>query len=288
MHRIESDAGMSAETLLHKNVKEIVVMEYKVDKLLKKFQNNELIYGTHTFLGGAVTTEMYGKVGFDVVWIDGEHGYLDNKDVLNSLIGADTSDLVCFYRVPWNDPVLAKPILDMGAHGIIFPMVNTKEEAEKAVAACRYPPVGNRGWAPRRPTNWGQISGQEYADVISKKVWCLTQCESITAVENLDEILTVEGLDGIIVGPCDLSASMGLLPNTGHPEVKKVLDKIAAKCKAAGKLFCVSMGGASQETLDEWAQRGVSIIFLNDESNYIMDGATAALNSLKKAAEKKI
>jgi len=263
-------------------------MEYKVDKLIKKFENNELIYGTHTFLGGGTITEMYGKVGFDVVWIDGEHGYLDQKDVLNALIGADTSDLVCFYRVPWNDPVLAKPILDMGVHGIIFPMVNTKEEAEKAVAACRYPPVGVRGWAPRRASGYGTIPGSVYAEEASKKVWCLTQCESITAVHNLDEILQVEGLDGIIVGPCDLSASMGLLPNTGHPEVKKVLDEIAQKCKAAHKLFCVSMGGANEEVLTEWAKRGVSILFLNDESNYLMEGATSTLNLLKKVGKSKV
>ena len=253
----------------------------KIDRLAKKIQNHELICGTHTFLGGAVITEMYGKLGFDAVWIDGEHGYLDRKEVLNALIGADTSDMVCFYRVPWNDFVQAKPFLDMGVHGIIFPMVNSAQEAEKAVAACRYPPKGNRGWGPRRASGYGQVSGQEYANNISKKIWCVIQIEHIEGVNNLDEILKVDGIDAIIIGPCDLSASLGVLPQIKHPLVIESIERTAKKCNEHRMLFGVSLAGNNREDIIRWRKLGASIIFLNDEANYIINGAGETLKILK-------
>ena len=261
-------------------------MEHGTDKLRAKLARNETIYGTHTSWGGAMITEMYGVAGFDVVWIDTEHGTMDPIQVQNALIGARAGGLCAFVRVPWHDGVLAKPILDLGADGIIFPMINTAEEARMAVAACRYPPEGERGFGPFRALRYGAIDTLDYIRTHSRKVWTLLQIEHIDAVRNLDEIVKVPGIDAFIVGPCDLSGSLGLLGQINHPEVKKVMDTIAAKCNAAGIPFGVSMIW-NEEAARDWARRGASLIFSDNEGSYIMNGCRKTLARLQQAVADK-
>lgn len=256
-------------------------MDCKIQRIENKLAQGKTVYGTHTVLGGGVTAEIYGHVGFDVLWIDAEHGCLDRKDILDTIMGAAGTPMCTFVRVAWNDMVLAKPILEMGCDGIIFPMVNTAEEARAAVAACTYPPAGIRGFGPYRCMQYGKIPAGEYVEKVSKKVWTVVQIEHIKAVENLDEILQVEGIDLFVVGACDLSASMGLLPQTAHPEVVKVLDLIAAKCKAAGKRFGISMG-YTEETVKQWRDRGADFIFVENDVGYLYNGANTALQNLRR------
>ncbi|MGI6777882.1 MAG: HpcH/HpaI aldolase family protein [Acetivibrionales bacterium] len=257
-------------------------MYCKMGKFVDKIANGKTVFGTHTFWGGATTTEIYGEVGYDAVWIDTEHGAIDKAQLMNTIIGASASDMVTFVRVAWNDMVLAKPILEMGVDGVIFPMVLNAEEARKAVSACRYPPEGVRGFGPCRAIRYGNMDVQEYIHKYSKKIWVVVQIEHIKAVENLDEILKVEGLDAIIVGPCDLSGSMGLLAETKHPEVKRVMDEIAAKAKASGKPFGVSMG-YDEEAVREWISRGANMIFCDTDASYIYNGSKATLERLNNA-----
>ncbi len=230
--------------------------------------------------------ELYGTIGFDVIWIDTEHGYMDPKDVQNAMIGARSGGACAFVRVPWHDAVMAKPLLDLGADGIIFPMVSTPEMAAEMVAACRYPPVGTRGFGPFRATGYGSQSGSDYIQTNSCKVWVVPQIEHIDAVNNLDAILAVPGIDAIIVGVNDLSGSMGLLGQCNHPEVKKHLDTIAGKAKAANIPFGVSMI-YDDEAIADWARRGANIIFADNEGSYISSGARNTLGKLQAATRKK-
>lgn len=261
-------------------------MDCKIDRIEEKLSRGETVFGTHTVLGGAVTAEIYGHTGFDVLWIDAEHGCMDKKDILATIMGAAGTPMCTFVRVAWNDMVLAKPILEMGCDGIIFPMVNTAEEARAAVAACKYPPAGIRGFGPYRCMQYGKIPAKDYVEHYSKKVWTVVQIEHMDAVNNLDEILQVEGIDLFVVGACDLSASMGLLPQVGHPEVKKVLDLIASKCKAAGKRFGISMG-YHEKTVNEWLNRGASFIFVENDVGYLYSGASAALANLRRITDER-
>lgn len=256
-------------------------MKCRIERIEEKLRNGDIIYGTHSAMGGAVTTEIYGTVGFDALWIDTEHGCIDKKDLLAAIMGAAGSDMATFVRVPWNDMVLVKPILEMGCDGIIFPMVTTAKEARYAVASCTYPPEGVRGFGPCRCMQYGKIDAQDYIHKYSKKIWKIVQIEHIKAVENLDEILEVEGIDLFIVGPCDLSGSMGLLAQTKHPEVKAVMDTIAAKLKAAGKPFGVSMG-YDEESVRDWVARGASFLFADNELSYVYCGAHTTLSNLKR------
>src|SRR5439155_26617319 len=122
-------------------------------------------------------------------------------------------------RVQWNDPVLIKPVLDIGAAGVIVPSVSTADEARRAVAACRYPPDGIRGFGPRRPSNYGRLGGPEFCKAANEAVIVIIQIEHIHGVNNLDEILAVPGLTGILVGSNDLSGSMGHMGEPRHPDV---------------------------------------------------------------------
>ena len=250
-------------------------MKCKIERIEEKLRKNETIYGTHSAMGGAVTTEIYGTVGFDALWIDTEHGCIDKKDLLAAIMGAAGSDMVTFVRVPWNDMVQVKPILEMGCDGIIFPMITT------AVASCTYPPEGVRGFGPCRCMQYGKIDAQEYIHQYSKKIWKIMQIEHVRAVENLDEILKVEGIDLFIIGPCDLSGSMGLLAQTKHPKVKAMMDTIAAKLRAAGKPFGVSMG-YDEEAIQDWVARGASFLFADNDISYLYNGASATLSNLKR------
>lgn len=175
---------------------------------------------------------------------------------------------------------MAKPILDLGADGIIFPMIVTREDAEAAVAACRYPLEGSRGYGPFRATGYGAVSAMEYINDVSRKVWVIPQIEHIDAVGNLDAILSVPGIDAVIAGPCDLSGSMGLLGQMNHPEVKKAMDTIAAKAKEKGIPFGVSMIW-DEEAMGDWVRRGASLLFCDNEGSYIMNGCRGTLGRMK-------
>lgn len=261
-------------------------MEWATDKLREKLAKGETIFGCHTSWGGAMVAEMYGVAGFDVIWIDTEHGNIDPKEVQNTLVGARAGGIPAFVRVPWHNGVLAKPLLDLGADGIIFPMVITPEDAREVVSACRYPPEGTRGFGPFRALRYGAVDAQEYIKEYSRRVWVAPQIEHIEAVKNLDAILKVPGIDLLIVGPCDLSGSLGLLGQINHPKVKEVMDEIAAKAKAAGVPFGVSMIW-NEEAASDWVRRGASVIFCDNEASYIINGCRKTLSRLKETAARR-
>ncbi len=261
-------------------------MQGKVDRILAKIAKGQTAFGTHTSWGGPMITEMYGQAGYDMVWIDTEHGYMSPERVLGALIGANTSDMCAFVRIPSNDPVLAKPLLDHGADGIIFPMVMNADDARKAVEACRYPPDGTRGFGPFRATHYGSVDIMDYIKTQSKKVWALLQIEHIDAVNNLDAILKVPGIDCLIVGPCDLSGSLGHLGDINHPDVKKAMDTVVAKAKAAKVPVGVSMV-YNEEALNDWMKRRPDLLFCDNEGGYIINGCKKTLARLKDAAAKR-
>lgn len=246
---------------------------WRIDKIDKIIKNDKVAIGTHTMFGwgNGMLTELYGTVGFDMVWIDTEHGAIDKSALMSTLIGCAVNNMAAFVRVAWKDKVLAKPILDMGADGIIFPMVLNAEQAEEAVAACQYPPDGVRGWGPVRNMKYGAVGLEEYK-IQAKKVWTVIQIEDIKAVEHLDEILKVKGVNAIIVGPCDLSGSMGLMGQTDHPELKKTIDYIAQKAREYHMPFGTSTG-YDEQTLTEWVERGANFMFVDHECGYVYRGA---------------
>jgi 2-dehydro-3-deoxyglucarate aldolase/4-hydroxy-2-oxoheptanedioate aldolase len=192
--------------------------------------------------------------------------------------GSDTAALV---RVAWNDPVLIKPVLDIGADGVIVPMVRNAEEARRAVAACRYPPEGVRGYGPRRPSGYGRLGGPEYCRLANETVIVIVQIEHIDAVRNVDEILAVPGLTSVLVGPNDLAGSMGLMGQPDHPEVLSACETVVAGARAAGIVPSVAVGGGPA-VWAEWAQRGVGWITYSGDISAILAATTETVGSVRQ------
>ena len=248
-----------------------------LEKIRAKLAAKEPVIGTHVSLGDTMSSEMLSMAGFDFIWIDMEHTPMSNYDVLHHIIAVENAGAASFIRIPYIDPVTVKPILEMGPAGIIFPNVKTKEDAELAVASCVYPLKGIRGFGPLRAQRYGLTDMADYVADCDKGLWKIMQIEHVDAVNNLEEILAVDGVDAIIVGSNDLSASIGLLGQTGHPEVKKLMDTICEKARKTDKPFGVSMG-YNPPVIKEWIARGINWIEAGGDVGYIMSAAKEALN----------
>lgn len=255
----------------------------KKDNMKAKLLNGGLCLGTHISLGECVVTEMIGNLPYDYLWIDMEHSCINTDQLLNHLIAARASGINAIVRLPWNDPVLAKPVLDSGADGVIFPMIRSYEEAQRAVEASSYPPRGVRGYGPRRAAMFGMIEGNDYRAHADENLMRFIQIEHIDAVRDLDRILSIDEIDAFILGPNDLAASIGKLGLTKDPDLNKIIDECILKIRSAGKVPGLSLGAADEDTLRSWYQRGIRMISSGYDVKYIMAGATANLHAMKRA-----
>lgn len=252
-----------------------------MNKLREKLNSGKTAIGSHISLADSTVTEIMGDVGFDYLWIDTEHTSFSLDDLRNHLIAARATGVSPIVRVPEVSQVKAKPVLEMGPEGIIFPQVNTYEQALEAVAACRYPPKGNRGWGPRRAMHFGvDMTAQEYIDQ-SNDVLTILQFENIAAYRDLDKILSIEGLDVILLGPCDLASSMGYIGDWFNPEVEKVVDDLFVRTHKAGKKIGVSYGLCDSETMKRYEKRGVDMISIAAETDFIVKGSKELLSTMK-------
>jgi 4-hydroxy-2-oxoheptanedioate aldolase len=184
-------------------------------------------------LGGWLTNpssasaETFAHAGFDWVCVDTQHGLIDYQVSVEMLRAISTTDTVPIVRVPWNEPGIIMKSLDAGAYGVIVPMVNTRAEAEAAVSCCRYAPKGVRSYGPARATLY---AGRDYFQHANETVLCIVMIETAQAIENLDEILSIPGVDVAYIGPADLSVSLGFPPASYHDDaeyagaVQRVLD----------------------------------------------------------------
>ena len=253
----------------------------RASELLARMRNKELIIGTHVNMADMSIAEQMGVIGFEFIWIEGEHSPLDKQIILGHVIAAKAGETAALVRIPWNDPVLAKPILEMGVDGIVFPFIRTAEEAEAAVAACRYPPEGIRGFGPRRANKYGTQPNDEYLAGVDDSILKIMQIEHIDAVNNLEEILAVDGVDTVVVGPNDLSGSIGLLGQTRHPDVMALMDQIGEKCNKAGIPFGVSMGGVDKATIADWIRRGITWIAAGNDTSYIAQAGSDTIKLIR-------
>ena len=184
----------------------------------------------------SVSAEVMAHAPFDSVTVDMQHGMVELQAAVSMLQAISTTDKTPLARVNWNDPMPIMKVLDAGAYGVVCPMINTREEAEKFVGACRYAPEGYRSFGPPRGLLYG---GPDYADKANETIITFAMIETQQAIDNLDEILSVPGLDAIYVGPSDLAISLGYKP-AGDPTEPAVLDAIASIQAAASKHGVIS------------------------------------------------
>jgi 2-dehydro-3-deoxyglucarate aldolase/4-hydroxy-2-oxoheptanedioate aldolase len=186
-------------------------------------------------------------------------------------------------RVPWNDPVLIKPILDIGAAGVIVPLVRTADDVHRAVAACRYPPEGIRGFGPRRPASYGREGGPEFCRAANASMITIVQIEHIDAVNNLDEILAVPGLTSIVVGSNDLSGSMGHMGEPRHPDVLAAIDTIFAKANKVNMPVGMAVGD-DLDVLTGWVDKGAAWLAMGADFMMLVRAATELIGRVRDHA----
>lgn len=193
-------------------------------ELLRKIRAKEPTIGSWISLAHPAIAEIMADAGFDWLVIDMEHSVITIREAEELIRVIDLKGLVPLVRLTANDPSQIKRVMDAGAHGVVVPMVNTREEAEAAVRAVKYPPLGSRGVGLARAQTYG-FGFEEYARSINENTIVIAQIEHIDAIHNLESILSVEGIDGTIIGPYDLSGSMGKPGEFDAPDVIEVLEK---------------------------------------------------------------
>jgi 2-dehydro-3-deoxyglucarate aldolase len=192
------------------------------------------LIGCWTSLASPLTAEVLGLAGFDWLLLDGEHSPNDVTTFIAQLMALKDSASAPVVRPPWNEPVIIKRLLDAGFHNFLIPFVESAEQAKNAVAATRYPPAGIRGISvSQRSNRYGTVP--DYFSTINDHIAVMVQIESRAGVDAVDAIAQVDGVDGIFVGPGDLSGALGHLGNPGHPEVQKVIRHLFDRANANGK-----------------------------------------------------
>src|SRR5262245_28428011 len=247
--------------------------------LKKRLRAGETTIGGWLTFADLNVAEIVVGTGFDWVLIDGEHGPFDLGGLQMVLAAFNGSKTVPIVRVPWNDPVRIKQVLDLGVDGVLVPMVNSPDEAKAAVAACKYPPVGTRGFGPRRASDYGR-STDAYTAQANDGTIVMLQIEHVKAVERIDAILAVPGIDVVCIGPTDLSGSAGVLRQFNHPTVTAAIDKVLARCRAKRLPVCSGVAFAP-EIMAGWVAKGANFVLAMEDSAMFRQGASDALARMR-------
>lgn len=203
----------------------------------KKLFGGETIYGVFCNLYSPMIVELIGHIGFDFVLVDAEHGPSEVESCEHMVRAANSAGIPIFIRVAMNIQQNILRYLDTGAQGIQLPMVSTRAEAEAVVQAVRYPPQGRRGLAATRAADYGlKMSLEDYTIMANEETLVVVQLETIEAMDNLGDILSVEGIDVFFIGPNDLSTSMGYIGQVNHPKVQAAIKRMVEEIHAAGKI----------------------------------------------------
>jgi len=248
--------------------------------LKRRMHAGELVCGATMDLVDPCVAEIMGGMGFDWILIDTEHGPIDISTLQTMLIGLKGSPSVPIIRVPWNDQVVIKRSLDVGAMGLVIPLVRTAQDVRDAISYAKYPPEGIRGCSPRRPSDYGR-KWNDYVMNANAGIIVIAQIEHVDAVQNIDEILAVPDLDGIVIGPVDLSNSMGYFNKPSAPEVQRVVEEIVRK-SAAAKVCVGVFGGGNLKDIAHRIDLGARFVPVGGDRSFIMGMGTQMLKSVQE------
>ena len=252
-----------------------------VQPFLKDRLQQDLI-GTHISMTDSIVSEIYGRLGYDFIWIDTEHSEIPLPSLRNHITAVQAGGTPVIVRVPIHDFNHTKKVMEMGPDGLIFPMVNTPEEAYAVTSFCMYPPQGRRGFGPLRSVNYGLDSMEDYIEQANRKTCRLIQIETKEAVKSLPEIVKNPYVDGYIFGPCDLSGSIGELNRVFEKPTQDLIREAIHILKENGKPIGVSTGSTDPEVTGFWYDLGIHIISTGTDYDYIVRGAGANLAAMKR------
>ena len=237
-----------------------------------RLQNSQPVLGVLSNSTDPTIAELCGFSGLDFYLIDGEHSPVTTAQVQDIVRACEVSGITPLARVRANDPKLILQFLDAGVMGVMIPGIKTADDVDALVQAVMYPPMGNRGVGPVRAAEYlqGSMSQGEYVQFANEQLLVLPQIEDKEAVDNLDEILTVPGIDGFVIGPRDLAMSMGYYDGPGHDEVKRTIAGVVEKIKQAGLI--VGTTAASGDQAKALVDRGV-LFCLNSVAGLLKSAA---------------
>lgn len=252
--------------------------------LKEKIKNKEKVLGTFFELGSMSVIECLGQTGLDFVIIDNEHGPFETESTMNYIRSCDNVELTPLVRVrEVSRPAILKP-LDIGAKGLIVPCIETIEQAKKVVEYGKFSPIGKRGFCPSRKDYWGYSHPQGQPIDIGMKheneeTLLILQCETVGCLENIEAIVSMDGVDGIFIGPFDLSISMGIPGQFDNPEFLKAVDKILSTCKKYNKISSVFTGRF--DDIDKYYKQGFDIVTYSLDANILVDGFKNIVSNIK-------
>ena len=251
------------------------------NKFRKALLNKKLTFGAWMQIGHPAIAEIFARAGFDWICVDLEHGAIEIETMTNIFRTIDAFDCVPIARLPLNDPVWIHRTLDAGAHGLIIPMVKTAAEAEKAVSEAKYSPQGVRGYGFSRANMHG-IDFDNCINTANEEIAMIMQIEHAEAIENMDEIVKVDGVDGLFIGPLDLSGSMGITGQLDHPDMLNALKKYKEVSKKANKSYGMHIVRPNKGNITKVIEEGYTLISLGLDNVFLHESSKDVLNTARK------
>jgi 2-dehydro-3-deoxyglucarate aldolase/4-hydroxy-2-oxoheptanedioate aldolase len=242
----------------------------------QRLRAGELLIGTMVSLPSPEITEILADTGFDWLFIDAEHGAFNPQQAQTMLQAAGKCP--CVIRVPAGEDMWIKKALDIGAAGIIVPQVHTAEQAEQIISQCKYSPEGSRGVGISRAHTYG-MKFDNYIQNANKDTAVILQAESRQAIENIDAIVKLKGLDAILIGPYDLSASLGKIGQINDPEVQAAIKTVANTCQSAG--IQLGIFGVKADAVKPYIEQGFTLITAGVDALFVIDSAKTTLAELR-------
>ena len=232
--------------------------------LKDKLRKCQRVFGGWTCFSHPSPAEIFAKMGTDFVGIDMEHTPIDEEHALRIIALSQGAGGLCLPRVSGHDPQMIKRLLDSGADGIIVPLVNTREQAEQIFSWCAYPPVGKRSFGVARGQGYGldyDIYTSQWNDAFSLVV----QIETREAVANIEDILSVDGIDAVMVGPYDISGSLGIPGQLDHPKVQEARQKVIRACQKSGRSCGTQIVDPNMANVQSALDEGFNFIILGSD-----------------------
>jgi 2-keto-3-deoxy-L-rhamnonate aldolase RhmA len=243
----------------------------------QRIRSGPVALGTLVTVGAPAVVEALSMTGLDWLCVDLEHGSL-GIETAEDLVRAVRGDCYTLVRLPENSPLWIRKVLDIGCDGLIVPMVCSEAEARRAVEHSRYPPAGQRSVGVARAHGYG-LEFADYVTNANERISLIVQIEHISAVRNLSSILDVPGIDAVLIGPYDLSGSMNLLGQVGHPAVQEAMEAVRAACSERGIPFGVFV--LDRESIEAALATGVSFLAVGTDLSFMCSSARSAIDTAR-------
>ena len=250
--------------------------------LKQKLKNNELTLGSWVTIGHPSVIDIMASAGFEWLVVDMEHTSIDLTTAHNLIATIQANDMKALVRVSKNEEVIIKRILDMGADGIVVPMVKSKADAMEAIDYAKYPPVGKRGVGLFRAQKYG-LGFDEYKKWVNEELVIIAQIEHYEAVENIEEIITTDGIDGVIIGPYDLSGSLGYPGEYEREDVKNAIAKVLEVCKQNNIPSGFHVIESDPSKLNERIEQGCTFLAYSLDFFFLGDSARDGMKKVKRS-----